>query len=145
MLEAYIRLSDELEEKEWRFTIIRKMGQMRVYIVMKSGKYFQIAPKIHFDRLKLEGACHMSLLSKIKDVQNPMLLIVGKHDVVTCENKLKYLIKMLETASISYLKRAVIHLIMRKQIDSQKQSYIFEMKKRVLLLIRSILSKFLDM
>ena len=88
MLEAYIRLSDELEEKEWRFTIIRKMGQMRVYIVMKSGKYFQIAPKIHFDRLKLEG-CHTSLLSKIKDVQNPMLLIVGKHDVVTCEKQIE--------------------------------------------------------
>lgn len=45
LLEAYIRLSDELEEKEWRYTIIRKMGQMRVYIVMKSGKYFQIAPR----------------------------------------------------------------------------------------------------
>ena len=62
---------------------------MRVYIVMKSGKYFQIAPKIHFDRLKLEGACHTSLLSKIKDVQNPMLLIVGKHDVVTCEKQIE--------------------------------------------------------
>ena len=45
LLEAYIRLSAELEEKEWRFTIIRKIGQMRVYTVMKSGKYFQIAPK----------------------------------------------------------------------------------------------------
>ena len=90
---------------------------------------FSNRSKIHFDRLKLEGAFHTSLLRKIKDVQNPMLLIVGKHDVVTCENKLKYLIKMPETASISYLKRAVIHLIMRKQIDLQKQSYIFEMKK----------------
>lgn len=86
---------------------------------------FSNRSKIHFDRLKLEGACHTSLLSKIKDVQNPMLLIVGKYDVVTCENKLKYLIKMPETASISYLKKVVIHLIMRKQIGLQKQSYIF--------------------
>ena len=50
---------------------------------------FSNRSKIHFDRLKLEGACHMSLLSKIKDVQNPMLLIVGKHDVVTCEKQIE--------------------------------------------------------
>lgn len=45
LLEAYIRLSAELEEKEWRFTILRKMKQTIVYIAMKSGKYFQIALK----------------------------------------------------------------------------------------------------
>ena len=50
---------------------------------------FSNRSKIHFDRLKLEGACHTSLLSKIKDVQNLMLLIVGKHDVVTCEEQIK--------------------------------------------------------
>ena len=88
MLEAYIRLSAELEEKEWRFTIIRKIGQMRVYTVMKR-EIFSNRSKIHFDRLKLEGACHTSLLSKIKDGQNLMLLIVGKHDVVTCEEQIK--------------------------------------------------------
>ena len=73
------------------------------------------------------------IIIKIKDGQNLMLLIVGKHDVVTCEEQIKTFNKDAKTASISYLKRAVIHLIMRKQIDLQKQSYIFEMKKRVLL------------
>lgn len=50
---------------------------------------FSKRSKIHFDRLKLEGACHTSLLSKIKDVQNPMLLLVGKYDVVTCEKQIE--------------------------------------------------------
>ena len=38
---------------------------MRVYTVMKR-EIFSNRSKIHFDRLKLEGACHTSLLSKIK-------------------------------------------------------------------------------
>lgn len=50
---------------------------------------FSNRSQIHFDRLKLEGSCHTSLLYKIKEVQNQMLLIVGKHDVVTCEEQIK--------------------------------------------------------
>ncbi len=94
---------------------------------------FSNRSKIHFDRLKLEGAFHTSLLRKIKDVQNPMLLIVGKHDVVTCEKQIEIFNKDARNGKYIVFEEAVIHLIMRKQIDLQKQSYIFEMKKRVLL------------
>lgn len=50
---------------------------------------FSSRSQIHFDRLKAEGACHTSLLSKIKEVDNSMLLIVGKYDVVTCEKQIE--------------------------------------------------------
>ena len=133
MLEAYIRLSDELEENRMEIYNNKEDVTDESLYSDEEWEVFSNRSKIHFDKLKLEGAFHTSLLPKIKDITNPMLLIVGKHDVVTCENKLKRLIKKLETVSISHLKRAVIHLIMRKQIDSQTQSYIFEMKNRVLL------------
>ncbi len=45
--------------------------------------------EIHFARLKEEGTFHTSLLSKLKTVKNPMLLMVGKYDVVTCEKQVQ--------------------------------------------------------
>lgn len=36
-----------------------------------------------------ESCYDFSFLQKIKDIQNPMLLIVGKHDVVTCEKQIE--------------------------------------------------------
>lgn len=37
----------------------------------------------------LQGEIYQSLLSKLKDIENPMLLIIGKYDVVTCEAQIK--------------------------------------------------------
>ncbi len=39
--------------------------------------------------MKEEGEIYQSLLLKLKDVENPMLLIIGKHDVVTCEKHIE--------------------------------------------------------
>ncbi|PFQ48611.1 alpha/beta hydrolase [Bacillus cereus] len=88
LLEAYIRLSAELEEK--RLEIYNYKEDETDYSLYSDEEWevFSNRSKIHFDRLKLEGACHMSLLSKIRNVQNPMLLIVGKQDVVTCEKQI---------------------------------------------------------
>ncbi|HDR5635073.1 TPA: alpha/beta hydrolase, partial [Bacillus anthracis] len=89
LLEAYIRLSDELEEKRMEIYNYKEDGTDESLYSDEEWEVFSNRSKIHFDRLKLEGACHTSLLSKIKDVQNPMLLIVGKHDVVTCEKQIE--------------------------------------------------------
>lgn len=89
LLEAYIRLSAELEEK--RMEIYNYKEDETDYSLYSDEEWevFSNCSQIHFDRLKLEGACHTSLLYKIKEVQNPMLLIVGKHDVVTCEKQIE--------------------------------------------------------
>lgn len=89
LLEAYIRLSNELEENRMEiYNYKEDMTDESLY----SDEEWEVCSnrsKIHFDRLKVEGAVHTSLLQKIKDIQNPMLLIVGKHDVVTCEKQIE--------------------------------------------------------
>ncbi|QIW18011.1 alpha/beta fold hydrolase [Bacillus thuringiensis] len=89
LLEAYIRLSTELEEKRMEIYNYKEDETDESLYSDEEWEVFSNRSKIHFDRLKLEGACHTSLLSKIKEVQNPMLLIVGKHDVVTCEKQIE--------------------------------------------------------
>jgi len=89
LLEAYIRLSAELEEKRMEIYNYKKDETNDSLYGDEEWEVFSNRSKIHFDRLKLEGACHTSLLSQIKDIQNPMLLIVGKYDVVTCEKQIE--------------------------------------------------------
>lgn len=89
LLDAYIRLSDELEENRMEiYNYKEDVTDESLYSDEEWG-IFSNRSKIHFDRLKVEGAVHTSLLQKIKDIQNPMLLIVGKHDVVTCEKQIE--------------------------------------------------------
>ncbi|PES62020.1 alpha/beta hydrolase [Bacillus cereus] len=89
LLEAYIRLSAELEEKRMEIYNYKKDETDDSLYSDEEWEVFSNRSKSHFDRLKSEGACHISLLSKIKEVKNPMLLIVGKHDVVTCEKQIE--------------------------------------------------------
>ncbi|MCC2376917.1 alpha/beta hydrolase [Bacillus wiedmannii] len=89
LLDAYIRLSDELEENRMEIYNYKEDVTDESLYSDEEWEVFSNRSKIHFDRLKLEGACHTSLLSKIKEVQNSMLLIVGKHDVVTCEKQIE--------------------------------------------------------
>ncbi|EOO22950.1 proline-specific peptidase [Bacillus cereus HuA3-9] len=89
LLEAYIRVSAELEEKRMEIYNYKEDETDDSLYSDEVWEVFSNRSKIHFDRLKSEGACHTSLLSKIKDIQNPMLLIVGKHDIVTCEKQIE--------------------------------------------------------
>ncbi|HDX9611298.1 TPA: alpha/beta hydrolase [Bacillus toyonensis] len=88
LLEAYISLSAELEEKRMEIYNYKEDETDESLYSDEEWEVFSNRSKIHFDRLKSEGACHTSLLCKIKDVQNPMLLLVGKHDVVTCDKQI---------------------------------------------------------
>ena len=89
LLEAYIGLSNELEENRMEIYNYKEDVTDESLYSDEEWEVFSNRSKIHFDRLKVEGAFHTSLLRKIKDVQNPMLLIVGKHDVVTCETQIE--------------------------------------------------------
>lgn len=89
LLEAYIRLSNELEEKRMEIYNYKEDETDDSIYSDEEWEVFSNRSKIHFDRLKSEGACHTSLLSKIKEVKKPMLLIVGKYDVVTCEKQIE--------------------------------------------------------
>ncbi|HGH7180615.1 alpha/beta hydrolase [Bacillus luti] len=88
LLEAYISLSAELEEKRMEIYNYKEDETDDSLYSDAEWDVFSKRSNIHFDRLKSEGACYTSLLTKIKDVQIPMLLIVGKHDVVTCEKQI---------------------------------------------------------
>ncbi|MBZ4224559.1 alpha/beta fold hydrolase [Bacillus wiedmannii] len=89
LLEAYIRLSNELEENRTEIYNYKEDVTDESLYSDEEWEVFLNRSKIHFDRLKVEGAVHTSLLQKIKDIQNPMLLIVGKHDAVTCEKQIE--------------------------------------------------------
>ncbi|PEC20444.1 alpha/beta fold hydrolase [Bacillus cereus] len=89
LLEAYIRLSNELEEKRMEIYNYTEDETDDSLYSDEEWDVFSNRSNIHFDRLKSEGACHTSLLSKIEEVKNPMLLIVGKYDVVTCEKQIE--------------------------------------------------------
>ena len=127
LLDAYIRLSNELEENRMGIYNYKEDVTDESLYSDEEWEVFSNRSKIHFDRLKVEGAVHTSLLQKIKDIQNPMLLIVGKHDAVTCEKQIEIFNKDAQNGDciVLYSKRVVIHRIMRKQIDLQKQSCIF--------------------
>ncbi|KAA0765368.1 alpha/beta fold hydrolase [Bacillus sp. SH5-2] len=88
LLEAYISLSAKLEEKRMEIYNYKEDETDDSLYSDEEWDAFSNRSNIHFDRLKSEGACFTSLLTKIKDVQSPMLLIVGKHDVVTCEKQI---------------------------------------------------------
>ncbi|KEK25088.1 alpha/beta fold hydrolase [Bacillus gaemokensis] len=89
LLEAYLKLRDGLEEK--RMEIYNYVEDETDYSLYSDEEWeeFYDRSDTHFTRLKEEGAVHQSLLSKLKDVKNSMLLIIGKHDVVTCETQIQ--------------------------------------------------------
>lgn len=89
LLEAYIKLSGELEEQ--RMEIYNYVEDETDYSIYSEEEWeeFYDRSDIHFTRLKEEGEIHQSLLSKLKYVENPMLLTIGKYDVVTCETQIQ--------------------------------------------------------
>ncbi|PEB51256.1 alpha/beta hydrolase [Bacillus pseudomycoides] len=89
LLESYIKLSDELEEN--RMEIYNNFKDETDYTLYSDEEWeeFSHRSEIHFARLKEEGEFHTSLLPKLKDVENPMLLMIGKYDVVTCEKQIQ--------------------------------------------------------
>lgn len=89
LLEAYIKLSGKLEEQ--RMEIYNYVEDETDYSIYSEEEWeeFYDRSDIHFTRLKEEGEIHQSLLSKLKYVENPMLLTIGKYDVVTCETQIQ--------------------------------------------------------
>ncbi|SCL91145.1 Proline iminopeptidase [Bacillus cytotoxicus] len=89
LLEAYVKLSNELGEKRMEiYDYGEDETDYSLYSEVEWEQFYKRS-EIHFARLKEEGAFHTSLLSKLKTVKNPMLLMVGKYDVVTCEKQVQ--------------------------------------------------------
>jgi len=49
---------------------------------------FDYNAEVHYDRLRDEGAIYETLLPVIKEIQSPMLLLLGKYDPVTCQKQI---------------------------------------------------------
>ena len=89
LLEAYLKLSAELEEQRMEiYNYVEDETDYNIYSEEEWEEFYDRSD-IHFTRLKEEGEIHQSLLSKLKDVENPMLLIIGEYDVVTCETQIQ--------------------------------------------------------
>ncbi|WP_459503632.1 alpha/beta fold hydrolase [Bacillus sp. C1] len=89
LLEAYSKLSAELEENRMEIYDYAEDNTDYSLYTDEEWEEFYDRSDIHFTRLREEGEIHQSLLSKLKDVQNPMLLIRGEHDVVTCDKQIE--------------------------------------------------------
>lgn len=88
LLEAYSKLSGELEEQRMEiYNYIEDETDFSIYSEEEWAEFYDRS-EIHFNRLKEEGEIHQSLLSKLTDVKNPMLLTLGKYDVVTCKTQI---------------------------------------------------------
>ncbi|MGE7851818.1 alpha/beta fold hydrolase [Bacillus paramycoides] len=88
LLEAYIRLSGELAENRMEIYSYKEDKTDDSLYSYEEWEEFSSRSQIHFVRLKEEGEMYKSLLSKLKEVKSPMLLLVGQHDAVTCEKQI---------------------------------------------------------
>lgn len=91
LTEKYIELSDELGEKRMEIYRHNHSNPTDYYSFYSEEEWdgFYDRSEIHFNLLREEGKIFESILPKIKDVTNPMLLAIGKYDATTCEKQIE--------------------------------------------------------
>ncbi|MBY6036632.1 alpha/beta hydrolase [Fictibacillus nanhaiensis] len=85
--EMYGKLSDELGEHRmeiYRFNHDHPTDYYAAYTEEQWEEFYDRS-EVHYKRLMDEGEIFTSLLPKLKEVNQPMLLMLGKHDAVTCD------------------------------------------------------------
>ncbi|MFD1738048.1 alpha/beta fold hydrolase [Bacillus salitolerans] len=87
LTEGYMNLSDELGENRmeiYRYINDNPTDYHSAYTDEEWDKFYDRSD-IHYNRLQSEGKIYESLLTKIKEVKRPMLLMTTEHDAATCE------------------------------------------------------------
>lgn len=87
LTEKYMELSDELGENRMEIYRHNHNNPTDYYSFYSETEWdeFYDRSEIHYNLLREEGEIFKSLLPKIKEITNPMLLAVGKYDAATCE------------------------------------------------------------
>lgn len=91
IVEGYADIRDELGERRmeiYTYNFNNPTDDDLIYTEEQWDEYWDRS-EIHYDRLREEGEIFRSLLPMIKTVSHPMLLILGGHDVVTCETQVE--------------------------------------------------------
>ncbi|GGE60533.1 alpha/beta fold hydrolase [Priestia taiwanensis] len=99
LVETYIDLSCELGDKRAEIYVHNNLVTTD-YSLYSSSEWEEFDKKSdeHFLQLREEGAIFSSLLPRLKEVKQRVLLIIGKYDTVTCEVQ--------KQSFLQYVKRA---------------------------------------
>ncbi|WP_314591358.1 alpha/beta hydrolase [Paenibacillus terrigena] len=91
LTEKYMDLSDELGENRMEIYRHNHNNPTDYYSYYSAEEWddFYERSDLHYNLLREEGKIFESLLPKIKNVANPMLLAIGKYDAVTCDNHIE--------------------------------------------------------
>ncbi|MGR3764351.1 alpha/beta hydrolase [Rossellomorea sp. NS-SX7] len=89
--EIYMKLSDELGEKRMEIYTHNFDNPTDYYTAYSAEEWdrFYDRSEYHYTLLRKEGIIFTNVLDKIKQVKNPMLLMTGEHDPVTCSEHIK--------------------------------------------------------
>ena len=88
--EAYQNLSSQLGESRMEIYTYQSNNPTDYSLYsQKDWDQFEYNAEVHYERLKNDGEIYKSLLPLLNEVTTPMLLLLGKHDPVTCEKQVK--------------------------------------------------------
>lgn len=89
LVEGYLDLSYYLCEKRMEIYTYTFSNQTDYSVyTQEEWNDFDYNAEVHYDRLRDEGAIYETLLPVIKEIQSPMLLLLGKYDPVTCQKQI---------------------------------------------------------
>lgn len=91
LTEEYNDLSDELGENRleiYRFINDNPTDYNSAYTDEEWDEFYDRS-EIHYNRLRKEGMIFESLIPRLKEVKNTMLLITAEHDAATCEKHIE--------------------------------------------------------
>ncbi|MDM5154774.1 alpha/beta hydrolase [Bacillus sp. DX1.1] len=105
LLEGYLELSDELEEQRMEIYCPPHVSDETDYNLYSEEEWevFYHRSDIHFTRLREEGKVYQSLLPKLQQVSQQMLLLIGKYDAVTCEKQIETFLRDVRNGKIIVL------------------------------------------
>lgn len=88
--EVYQELSSQLGERRMEiYTFNFKNPTDYSLYSQEEWDQFDYNAEIHYNRLKDEGEIYKTLLPLLRKIETPMLLLLGKHDPVTCEKQIQ--------------------------------------------------------
>ncbi|EOP55087.1 alpha/beta fold hydrolase [Bacillus pseudomycoides] len=90
LVEGYMKLSEYLGEKRMEIYTYNFNNPTNddIYTEEQWDEFWNRS-EIHYNRLRDEGEIFQSLLSKLKEIPHSLLLLIGAHDVVTCEKHIE--------------------------------------------------------
>ncbi|MFG6115808.1 alpha/beta fold hydrolase [Halobacillus sp. MO56] len=107
LTEGYMELSDGLGDSRieiYRYITDNPTDYNAAYTDEEWDKFYNRS-EIHYDRLREEGRLFESLLPRLKEVKNPMLLMTAEHDAATCDIHRKTFTRNAANGEVHYFEK----------------------------------------